>query len=130
MSGLSGVAGLGGASGTVLTVLVTLLAGGLGAVVRAAAVERAPRAGTALVNVAGTLLLALVLLARGRGTLGDAAAVVLGVGLSGSLTTFSGWMAVVADGLGLRPVRTVLLDLLLPLLTAVALTVMVFAILA
>jgi fluoride ion exporter CrcB/FEX len=130
VSGLSGVAGLGGASGTVLTVLVTLLAGGLGAVVRAAAVERAPRAGTALVNVAGTLLLALVLLARGRGTLGDAAAVVLGVGLSGSLTTFSGWMAVVADGLGLRPVRTVLLDLLLPLLTAVALTVMVFAILA
>ena len=130
MSGLSGVAGLGGASGTVLTVLVTLLAGGLGAVVRAAAVERAPRAGTALVNVAGTLLLALVLLARARGMLGDAGAVVLGVGLSGSLTTFSGWMAVVADGLTLRPLRTVLLDLLLPLLTAVALTVMVFAILA
>jgi fluoride ion exporter CrcB/FEX len=130
MSGLSGVAGLGGASGTVLTVLVTLLAGGLGAVVRAAAVERAPRAGTALVNVAGTLLLALVLLARARGMLGDAGAVVLGVGLSGSLTTFSGWMAVVADGLTLRPLRTVLLDLLLPLLTAVALTVMVFAVLA
>ncbi len=116
--------------GLVLTVVATLVAGGLGAVLRAAVVERAPRAGTAAANVAGTLLLALVLVAHGRGMLGDAAAVVAGVGLSGSLTTFSGWMAVVADGLTLRPLRTVVLDLLLPLLTAVALTVMVFAVLA
>jgi len=109
------------------TVVATLAAGALGAVVRAAAVRRAPRLGTALVNVAGTAVLAAVLVGYGRGTLGAAATVVLGVGLSGSLTTFSGWMAVLADGVGRRPAVTLLVDLLLPLLVAVALTVVAFA---
>jgi fluoride ion exporter CrcB/FEX len=113
-----------------LTVVVTLGAGALGAVARAALVARTPRAGTTGVNLAGTLLLALVLVAHGRGVIGDALAVVLGVGFSGSLTTFSGWIAVAADGLTRRPMRTVLLDVVLPLLAAVGLTVLVFAVVA
>ena len=111
-----------------ITVLATLAAGALGAVVRAGVVARAPRAGTAAVNLAGTALLALVVLAHGRGTLDAAVAVVLGVGLSGSLTTFSGWMALLADGFADRPVGTLVVDLLLPTLTAVGLTVLVFAV--
>jgi len=114
---------------TLATVAATLAAGAIGAVVRAAVTVRAPRAGTTLVNLAGTLLLALVLVAKAQGTIGTGAAVVLGVGLSGSLTTFSGWMAIVADGLERRPVRTVVLDVLLPVLAAAALTVVVFAVL-
>ena len=46
-----------------LTVLLTLAAGGAGAVIRAAATARAPRLGPAAVNVAGTAVLALVLVA-------------------------------------------------------------------
>jgi fluoride ion exporter CrcB/FEX len=114
----------------IVTVAVTLAAGAVGAVLRAAVVERAPRLGTATVNLAGTLLLALVLAAHARGTIGPSGAVVLGVGFSGSLTTFSGLMAVLAEGAARRPLRTVVADLLLPLLTAVALTVLVFATIA
>ena len=110
------------------TVLATLVAGALGAVVRAMLVARAPRAGTTTANLAGTALLALVVLAHGRGMLDAGAAVVLGVGLSGSLTTFSGWMAVLADGFADRPLRTLVADLLLPTLVAVGLTVLVFAV--
>jgi fluoride ion exporter CrcB/FEX len=116
------------ASTVLLTVLATLVAGGAGAVLRAAAVARAPRAGTAVVNVVGTALLALVLVAQAWGAVGTATAVVLGVGFSGSLTTFSGWIALLVDGLSTRPVRTLLVDLLLPLLAAVALSVVAFAV--
>ena len=108
-------------------VVATVVAGAVGAVVRAAVVARAPRAGTAAVNVTGTLLLAGVLAAVDRGLLGGAAALVLGVGLSGSLTTFSGWVALVDDGLRARPARTVAVDVVLPLLVAVGVTVLVFA---
>jgi len=111
----------------VLVVALTLLAGGLGASLRALAVRRSPRAGTALVNVVGTVVLALVLALYGRGVLASGAAVVLGVGLSGSLTTFSGWMAVIAEGLAVRPAVTLLVDLLFPLALAVGGTVVVFA---
>jgi fluoride ion exporter CrcB/FEX len=110
-------------------IVATSLAGALGAVVRAALVTRSPRAGTAFVNVVGTVTLALTLVAHGRGMLGTAAAVVLGVGFSGSLTTFSGWMAVLADGFVHRPVVTALVDLLLPSAAAVGLSVAVFAML-
>ena len=116
------------ALGSVLGVLIaTSAAGALGAVVRAALVARTPRAGTAIVNVVGSAGLALILVAYGRGTLSVAAAVVLGVGLSGSLTTFSSWMALLADGFEDRAIATLLVDLLLPIAVAVALTVAVFA---
>ena len=113
-----------------LVVAATLFAGAVGAVARAALVARAPRAGTAAANLLGTALLGLTLVALGRGTFDAGTAVVLGVGLSGSLTTFSGWLAVLVDGLGSRPVRTVLVDLLLPTAAAVGLTVLVFAVIA
>jgi fluoride ion exporter CrcB/FEX len=111
-----------------VTLLATLVAGAVGAVVRAAFTARAPRLGTAAANVIGTALLALVLVALERGAIAAEAAVVLGVGLSGSLTTFSGWIALLADGLQDRPVRTLLVDLLLPLLVAVGVTVLAFAV--
>jgi fluoride ion exporter CrcB/FEX len=107
--------------------VAALVAGGAGAVLRAGLVARAPRTGTTVANLTGTLVLALVIVGQRRGVLDDAAAVVLGVGLSGSLTTFSGWMAVLAAGLPERPLRTVVVDLLLPLVGAVGLTVLVFA---
>lgn len=112
---------------TVVVVLATLLAGGIGAVVRTAAVSRSPRVGVAAANLAGTLLLAATLVAHGRGAIGAGVTVVLAIGLSGSLTTFSGWMAVLDDGLRARPLRTLLLDLLLPLGLAIAITVLAFA---
>lgn len=117
-------------SASIATSIATLIAGGAGAVLRAALVERSARAGTAVANLAGTSLLALVLVAHDGGMLGDGVAVALGVGLSGSLTTFSGWIAIVADGLEQRPVVTLVVDVLLPLLTAVGVTVLVFAMLA
>jgi len=110
-----------------LAVLMTLAAGAVGAVIRALVVERAPRAGTAAVNLAGTLLLALVLVGHDRGTVGDATALVLGVGLSGSLTTFSGWVALLEEGWRDAPVRTTVLDLMAPVLAAVGVVVLVFA---
>jgi len=113
---------------TLLVVLATLAAGALGAVLRASAVARAPRAGTTFANLAGTLLLALVLVAHDAGRIGDGAASVLGVGLSGASTTFSGWVAILADGLAERPLRTLTFDLALPMLTAVGLVVLAFAV--
>ena len=115
---------------TLAIVAATLVAGAVGSVLRAALVERSARTGTAVANLVGTLLLALVLVANGRGMLGDGAAVALGVGLSGSLTTFSGWIGIVALGLERRAASTLLVDLLLPLLTAVGITVLVFVLLA
>lgn len=115
---------------TVLTVIATLAAGGLGAVLRALAVTRAPRSGTALVNLTGTLLLALVIVAHDAGRIGGAGALVLGVGLSGSLTTFSGWVALLADGFTERPLRTLILELVSPVIAAVGLVVLAFAVVA
>ena len=121
---------LGPDSTLVLTLLATLAAGAVGALIRAALTVRSPRLGTATMNVTGTALLALLLVALERGAIADEVAVVLGVGLSGSLTTFSGWIALLADGLPDRPVRTLLVDLLLPLLVAVGVTVLAFAVVA
>lgn len=115
---------------TPLVVLATVAAGGLGAVLRALAVARAPRAGTTAANLVGTLLLALVLVAQDAGTIDGVTALVLGVGLSGALTTFSGLVALVVDGVSERPLRTLVVDALLPALVAVGLTVVVFAALA
>ena len=114
----------------VLTLAATLVAGALGAVVRALVVARLPRHGTTLVNLAGTLLLALVLMLEGRGTVTSAVALVVGVGFSASLTTFSGWVALLADRSVGRPLTTIVVDLLLPTVSAVGLTVLVFATLA
>jgi len=110
-----------------LAVGATLGAGAVGAVLRALAVGWDRTRGTHAVNVVGSLLLALVVAAERRGTLAPWLALALGAGLAGSLTTFSGWMVVLAEGLRTGPLRACVRDLLVPLAAAVAVTVAVFA---
>jgi fluoride ion exporter CrcB/FEX len=115
---------------TAPTVLLVLAAGALGAVVRAVVVAALPRAGTTAVNLVGTVLLAATVALAGDGRLGPGAAAVLGLGLSGSLTTFSGWIERVDDGLARARARTLVTAVLAPLLGGVGLTVAVFVLLA
>jgi len=111
----------------VVTAALTLLAGAAGAVVRALVTAWLPRQGTDVVNLVGTLLLALVLVLQGRGAIGFDTAFIVGVGFSGSLTTFSAWIGLVAGGLPTHPLASIVRGLLLPLGAAVGLTVLVFA---
>jgi len=111
----------------VITSALTMLAGAAGAVVRAVITAWLPRHGTDVVNLAGTLILSLVLVLQGRGAIGFDTALIVGVGFSGSLTTFSAWIGLVAGGLPLRPLATIVRGLLVPLVAAVGLTVLVFA---
>jgi len=109
------------------TVMGVMLAGAIGAVIRGWLVDRSPVGGTHTVNLAGTLLLALMLVARDRGFVTDVTAVIVGVGLCGSLTTFSGWMALLDTTRRATPLRALLRDAVAPLVTGVLLTVLVFA---
>jgi fluoride ion exporter CrcB/FEX len=113
-----------------LTVMLTVAAGSIGAALRALVVRWSPSAGTAIVNVGGTFVLALTLVGHAAGAVTTSGAVVLGVGLSGALTTFSGWMAEIEEGLRVRPVTVLLARVLVPLLLGVALTVVAFAVIA
>jgi CrcB protein len=111
----------------VITVGATLAAGATGAVIRGWVTARRPVGGTHGVNLVGTLLLALTLVARDRGLVTDAVALVVGIGFCGALTTFSGWMGLLDRTLRMTPVRAVLRDLVAPVVAGVALTVLVFA---
>jgi len=106
------------------TVLAVLAAGAGGAALRAGVVGVLPRTGTAVVNVVGTAVLAVVVALAGTGRLGPTAAAVWGLGLAGSLTTFSGWVVRVADGWRTAPGRTLVLEVAAPVLTGVAITVL------
>lgn len=101
-------------------IAMTLAAGAGGAVLRAAAVSRSPGIGTDVVNVLGTGLLAVVSVLLGAGRVGVGTAAVLGLGLCGSLTTFSGWIAEL-DGTASAARRA--LRVVVPLGAAVALTI-------
>lgn len=81
-----------------MIVALAVVAGGLGALVRAEVTARlGTRRGTAVVNLVGALLLGLVVgLAGGVDSNADYV-VVLGVGALGGLTTFSTWMLEVAE---------------------------------
>jgi fluoride ion exporter CrcB/FEX len=114
-------------SGFAITLALTLVAGAAGAVVRALVTAALPRHGTDVVNLAGTLLLALTLVLQGRGAVSFDTAFIVGVGFSGSLTTFSAWIGLVAGGLAGRPLVSIVRGVLLPLGAAVGLTVLVFA---
>lgn len=82
-----------------MMVVLAVVAGGLGALVRAETTSRlGVRVGTAVVNLAGAFLLGLVVGLAGGGVHTDARSVlVLGVGALGGLTTFSTWMLEVTE---------------------------------
>lgn len=80
-----------------MVILGVALAGGVGAVIRwlvsAWFADRAPRGtGTTAVNLVGALGLGMVVALSHNGQLHPDAAVVVGTGLLGALTTFSTWM--------------------------------------
>jgi CrcB protein len=80
-----------------MVILGVALAGGLGALIRWMAstwfTGRAPRGtGTGVVNLVGALALGTVTALAQNGRLDQQAAVILGTGLLGALTTFSTWM--------------------------------------
>lgn len=112
------------------TVLLVLAAGALGAVVRSVVVAALPGVGTTVVNLAGTLLLAATAALFGAGRLAPATAAVLGLGLSGSLTTFSGWVERIDAGAAVDRPRTAVTLVLVPLLAGVGLTVAAFVLLS
>lgn len=80
-----------------MTLLLVALGGAAGATARWAVAQLLPgRRATLLVNLAGSLLLGLLLPA------GPTAAALLGVGFCGALTTYSTYAVEVLDGGGLR----------------------------
>ena len=120
------MSGAGGSA--VLVVGPVLLAGAFGAVVRSLVIERSPRLGLHAVNLTGTVLLVLVMVGASRGSVAPWAALVGGVGFAGAFTTFSGWMALVAERAGaVGWPRAIAVDAVLPVAIAVGLTVAVFA---
>lgn len=111
-----------------VTLALTVAAGAVGAALRAVVAERAPRVGIHAVNVAGTVVLALIVRAVDRGTLGAAAAVILGVGFAGALTTFSGWVGLVVERTRtVGRVRAAAVDVVAPTALATVLTIAMFA---
>ena len=82
-----------------MTALLVMIGGATGAVVRYALErwsvrhfrERVPY-GTALANLAGALILGLVVGAASRGDVSHEVLVLVGTGFCGALTTFSGFM--------------------------------------
>jgi fluoride ion exporter CrcB/FEX len=113
-----------------VTLTGILAAGAAGAVLRGVLAAWRPVAGTHAANLVGTLLLAVTLVARDRGVVGDALAAIIGIGFCGSLTTFSGWMALLDGTLRAGWVRALLRDVAMPLVAGVLLTVLAFATLA
>lgn len=111
---------------TLFVVLATLAAGGVGTVMRFAAVRHNPIIGVHVVNIAGTVLLAVIVALLNAGRIDWPIAVVFGVGFSGALTTFSTWIGLIDERIGANPVRTVLRDVAAPVVIAVAFTVLVF----
>jgi fluoride exporter len=113
------------------TVLVAaVLAGSLGAVTRAEIVDatqrRVPGAGgrargTAIANLTGTAVLAVVLAVDLATDLHAAVLGIVGIGFCGSLTTFSGWMVDAVRRGRTAPARAFGLDVALQALVGVLL---------
>ncbi len=81
-----------------MIVVLAVVAGGLGALVRAEATARlGVRVGTAVVNLAGSFLLGLVVGVAGGAASDSGSVLVLGAGAMGGLTTFSTWMLEVTE---------------------------------
>jgi fluoride exporter len=117
---------------TAAVLVAAVLAGALGALTRAEIVDatqrRAPGAGgrargTAIANLTGTVVLAVVLTIDLATDVHAAVLGIVGVGFCGSLTTFSGWVVdAVRRGRSL-PARAFGLDVALQALAGVLLAV-------
>lgn len=110
----------------VLVVLGTLSAGALGTVMRFMLVRRAPVVGIHGVNVVGTALLAVVVARFNQGAIDWQVAVIVGVGFSGALTTFSSWIVLIDERRKTNAWRTLVLDVVVPIVLSVAVTVGMF----
>jgi len=113
----------------VLVVLATLSCGAVATVLRFVILRAAPVVGLHGVNVVGTVLLAVVVALLNRGSLTWPVAVIFGVGFSGALTTFSTWIVLIDQRRQTHPWRTLILDVVLPSLAAVGLSVATFIVL-
>lgn len=81
-----------------MTVVLAIVAGAVGALVRAeVTARRGVRQGTAIVNLAGGFLLGLLVGLAGSYHADAGPLLVLGVGGAGGLTTFSTWVMDVTD---------------------------------
>lgn len=107
-------------------VVFTLAAGSVATVLRFLLVRSAPVLGVHGVNVAGTVLLAAVVALLNRGALNWQVAVVVGVGFCGALTTFSTWITLIDERRRAHPWRTIIVDVVVPSVAAVGLTVITF----
>lgn len=111
---------------TFFVLLATLVAGGVATVIRFVVVSKAPIVGVHAVNIVGTVVLAFMVALLNAGRIDWPVALVFGVGFSGALTTFSTWIVLIDARLSEKPLRTVVADVLAPVLLAVALSVLVF----
>ncbi len=109
-----------------LVVLATLAAGSLGTLARFVTVRAAPVVGVHGVNIAGTVVLATVVALLNAGAIAWQLALIVGVGFSGALTTFSTWIVLVEKRRQQNFWRTILIDVATPVVIAVGLTVVTF----
>jgi fluoride exporter len=112
-----------------LVLLATLAAGAFGAVARSLTIARAPRRGVDVVNIVGTLLLAVTVALHGREMIDDGVVVIVGLGFCGAFTTFSGWMAALVVAGERRPILGPLRRASGPLGLGVGVTVVTFVLL-
>lgn len=102
-----------------MTVVLAVLAGGIGALVRAEVTARlGVRRGTAAVNLAGALLLGLLVGLVGGADSDATSLAVLGTGALGGLTTFSTWMLDTMDRPAAHEVPAMLVTLFVGMVLA------------
>jgi fluoride exporter len=119
---------------TPLVFVGAVVAGAFGAVLRAEIVDASQRRlpgaagrarGTAAVNLLGTLLLAVILAIDLMVGIDAAVLIIVGIGLCGSVTTFSGWVVDAVRRSSSAPLRAVGQDVVLQALVGIGLVVVI-----